>query len=76
MGVVVGSHGYEMDASCAADVSRDRERTKTRSRDAEYRRQGSAPTRVNGMLCRRNKRGNWGSCRGARMDNLRRAIAQ
>ena len=44
---------------------------KTRSRHPEYRRKGSAPTRVNGMHCRRNKRWTWGSGRGARMANLR-----
>ncbi|MFM9059435.1 MAG: SUMF1/EgtB/PvdO family nonheme iron enzyme [Planctomycetaceae bacterium] len=71
MSAVNGSYTYEMDASYAADFSRDREQTKTRSRHPEYRRKGSAPTRVSGMHCRRNKRWSWGSGRGARMANLR-----
>jgi formylglycine-generating enzyme required for sulfatase activity len=71
MSAVTGSYNYEMDASYAADFSRDREPVKTRSRHPEYRRKGSAPTRVNGMHCRRNKRWSWGSGRGARMANLR-----
>ena len=71
MSAVLGSYTYEMDASYAADFSRDREQMKTRSRHPEYRRKGSAPTRVSGMHCRRNKRWSWGSGRGARMANLR-----
>ena len=71
MSAVQGSYTYEMDASYAADFSRDREPMKKRSRHPEYRRKGSAPTRVNGMHCRRNKRWTWGSGRGARMTNLR-----
>jgi len=71
MSAVLGSYSYEMDASYAADFSRDREPIKKRSRHPEYRRKGSAPTRVNGMHCRRNKRWTWGSGRGARMSNLR-----
>ena len=71
MSAVQGSYSYEMDASYAADFSRDREPIKKRSRHPEYRRKGSAPTRVNGMHCRRNKRWTWGSGRGARMTNLR-----
>ena len=73
MSAVLGSSTYEMDASYAADFGRDREpmKMKTRSRHPEYRRKGSAPTRVNGMHCRRNKRWSWGSGRGARMANLR-----
>ena len=73
MSTVQGSYTYEMDASYAADFGRDREpvKMKTRSRHPEYRRKGSAPTRVNGMHCRRNKRWSWGSGRGARMANLR-----
>lgn len=71
MSAVQGSYGYDMDASYAADFSRDREPIKKRSRHPEYRRKGSAPTRVNGMHCRRNKRWTWGSGRGARMTNLR-----
>lgn len=71
MSAVMGSYNNEMDASYAADFSRDREPLKKRSRHPEYRRKGSAPTRVNGMHCRRNKRWTWGSGRGARMSNLR-----
>ena len=71
MSTVMGSYNYETDASYAADFSRDREPMKKRSRHPEYRRKGSAPTRVNGMHCRRNKRWTWGSGRGARMSNLR-----
>ena len=71
MSAVTGSYSYEMDASYAADFSREREPMKKRSRHPEYRRKGSAPTRVSGMHCRRNKRWTWGSGRGARMANLR-----
>ena len=71
MSAVVDSYTYEMDASYAADFGRDREPIKTRSRHPEYRRKGSAPARVGGMHCRRNKRWTWGSGRGARMANLR-----
>lgn len=71
MSAVMGSYTYEMDASYAADFSRDREPMKKKSRHPEYRRKGTAPTRVNGMHCRRNKRWTWGSGRGARMSNLR-----
>ncbi|MFM7108221.1 MAG: SUMF1/EgtB/PvdO family nonheme iron enzyme [Planctomycetaceae bacterium] len=71
MSAALGSYTYETDASYAADFGRDREPMKKRSRHPEYRRQGSAPTRVSGMHCRRNKRWTWGSGRGARMANLR-----
>lgn len=71
MSAVQGSYSYEMDASYAADFSRDREPIKKRSRHPEYRRKGSAPTRVNGMHCRRNKRWTFGSGRGARMTTVR-----
>lgn len=71
MSAITGSSTYEMDTSYAADFSRDREPMKKRSRHPEYRRKGSAPTRVNGMHCRRSKRWTWGSGRGARMANLR-----
>ena len=71
MSAVMGSYNHETDASYAADFGRDREPMKTRSRHPEYRRKGSAPTRVSGMHCRRNKRWTWGSGRGARMSNLR-----
>lgn len=71
MSAVSGFHGYEMDASDAADDGRDRERITKRGRHTEYRRQGSAPTRVNGIRCRRHTRWNRGSGRGARMAYLR-----
>jgi formylglycine-generating enzyme required for sulfatase activity len=71
MSAVMGSYTYEMDASYAADFSRDREPMKKKSRHPEYRRKGTAPTRVNGMHCRRSKRWTWGSGRGARMANIR-----
>ena len=71
MSAALGSYTYEMDASYAADFGRDREQIKKRSRHPEYRRKGSAPARVGGMHCRRNKRWTWGSGRGARMATLR-----
>jgi len=71
MSAILGSCNYEMDVVYAADFSRDREPIKKRSRHPEYQRKGSAPTRVNGMHCRRNKRWSWGTGRGARMANLR-----
>ena len=70
MNAVVVSYD-EMDASYAADFGRDREPMKGRSRRPEYRRAGSAPSRVNGIHCRRSKRWTWGSGRGARMLNVR-----
>lgn len=71
MSAVLDSYTYEMDASYAADYGRDREPMKTKSRHPEYRRKGSAPSRVSGMHCRRQKRWTWGAGRGARMANLR-----
>jgi formylglycine-generating enzyme required for sulfatase activity len=71
MSAVLDSYTYEMDASYAADYGRDREPMKTKSRHPEYRRKGSAPSRVSGMHCRRQKRWTWGSGRGARIANLR-----
>jgi len=71
MSAFVGTYRDDMDASYAADFNRDREPTNTRSRRPEYRRKGSAPARVNGIHCRRNKRWTWGSGRGARVMNLR-----
>jgi formylglycine-generating enzyme required for sulfatase activity len=71
MSAFVGTYRDEMDASYAADFGRDREPTNTRSRRPEYRRKGSAPARVSGMHCRRQKRWTWGSGRGARVMNLR-----
>lgn len=71
MNAIVGNYREDMDASYAADFGRDREPMKTRGHRPEYRRKGSAPTRVSGMHCRRNKRWTWGSGRGARMLNMR-----
>ena len=71
MSAGMGIYRDEMDVSYAVDFSRDREPTQKRSRYPEYRRKGSAPARVNGMHCRRNKRWTWGSGRGARMQNMR-----
>jgi sulfatase modifying factor 1 len=61
----------EMEASYAADFDREREPAQKTSRRPEYRRRGTAPSRVSGMHCRRNKRWTWGSGRGARVLNLR-----
>jgi formylglycine-generating enzyme required for sulfatase activity len=72
MSAVVDSYRDDMDVSYAVDFSRDREPVSSkRSRFPEYRRTGSAPARVNGMHCRRNKRWTWGSGRGARLINAR-----
>lgn len=71
MSAGMGIYSDEMDVSYAVDFGRDREPTQKRSRHPEYRRKGSAPARVNGMHCRRNKRWTWGSGRGARMQNVR-----
>lgn len=71
MSTGMGIYRDEMDVSYAVDFGRDREPTQKRSRHPEYRRKGSAPARVNGLHCRRNKRWTWGSGRGARMQNLR-----
>lgn len=71
MNAAIGTYGDEMEASYAVDFGRDREPTTKRSRHPDYRRKGSAPARVNGMHCRRNKRWTWGSGRGARMMNMR-----
>jgi len=57
--------------SYAVDFGRDREPDQKRSRFPEYRRKGTAPARVSGMHCRRNKRWTWGSGRGARTLNMR-----
>jgi formylglycine-generating enzyme required for sulfatase activity len=71
MSAGLGIYRDEMEVSYAVDFGRDREPTQKRSRHPEYRRKGSAPTRVSGMHCRRNKRWTWGSGRGARMQNAR-----
>ena len=71
MSAGLGIYRDEMEVSYAVDFGRDRETTQKRSRHPEYRRKGSAPTRVSGMHCRRNKRWTWGSGRGARMQNAR-----
>ena len=71
MSAVVDTYRDGQDVSYAVDFGRDREPMKARSRFPEYRRKGSAPARVNGMHCRRNKRWTWGSGRGARVMNMR-----
>jgi formylglycine-generating enzyme required for sulfatase activity len=71
MSAGLGVYHDETEVSYAVDFGRDREPTEKRSRYPEYRRKGSAPARVNGMHCRRNKRWTWGSGRGARMQNVR-----
>ena len=71
MSAGMGIYRDELDVSYAVDFGRDREPTQKRSRHPEYRRKGSAPARVNGLHCRRNKRWTWGSGRGARMQNMR-----
>lgn len=71
MSAGLGIYHDETEVSYAVDFGRDREPTQKRSRYPEYRRKGSAPARVNGMHCRRNKRWTWGSGRGARMQNAR-----
>jgi formylglycine-generating enzyme required for sulfatase activity len=69
MNAVVGYHDEEMDY--AVDFGRDRDTIQKRSRHPDYRRKGSAPARVNGMHCRRNKRWTFGSGHGARVLTLR-----
>jgi len=71
MNAVVDTYRDDADVSYAVDFGRDREPSSKRSRHPEYRRTGNAPTRVNGMHCRRSKRWTWGSGRGARMLNMR-----
>lgn len=71
MSAAVETYRDDVEATYAVDFSRDREPIKARKRFPEYRRKGGAPTRVNGMHCRRNKRWTWGSGRSARVLNLR-----
>ena len=71
MSAAVDTYRDEMDVSYAVDFGRDREPSAKRSRHPQYRRTGSAPSRVSGMHCRRNKRWTWGSGRGARVLNMR-----
>jgi formylglycine-generating enzyme required for sulfatase activity len=71
MSAAVENYRGEMSVSYAVDFDRDREPTQKRSRFPDYRRKGSAPARVSGMHCRRNKRWTWGSGRGARTLNAR-----
>ena len=61
----------DLEVNYGVDFGRTHETIAKRSRFPEYRRRGSAPTRVSGMHCRRNKRWTWGSGRGARMMNAR-----
>jgi formylglycine-generating enzyme len=71
MSAAVETYRDDLEATYAVDFSRDREPIKARKRFPEYRRKGGAPTRVNGMHCRRSKRWTWGSGRGARVLNAR-----
>ena len=71
MSAAVENYRDEMSVSYAVDFNRDREPTQKRSRFPDYRRKGSAPARVSGMHCRRNKKWTWGSGRGARTLNAR-----
>jgi formylglycine-generating enzyme required for sulfatase activity len=71
MSAAVETYRDDLEATYAVDFTRDREPIKARKRFPEYRRTGGAPTRVNGMHCRRGKRWTWGSGRGARMLNTR-----
>jgi sulfatase modifying factor 1 len=71
MSAAVETYRDDLEATYAVDFSRDREPTKKRSRFPEYKRRGSAPSRVSGMHCRRNKRWTWGNGRGARVLNMR-----
>jgi len=71
MSAAVETYRDDLEATYAVDFNRDREPIKSRARFPEYRRRGSAPTRVGGMHCRRNRRWTWGSGRGARMVSLR-----
>jgi len=71
MSAAVETYRDDLEATYAVDFSRDREPLKKRVRFPEYKRRGSAPSRVSGMHCRRNKRWTWGSGRGARVLNVR-----
>jgi len=71
MSAAVETYRDDVEATYAVDFSRDREPMTKRARFPEYKRRGSAPSRVSGMHCRRNKRWTWGSGRGARVLNMR-----
>jgi sulfatase modifying factor 1 len=71
MSAAVETYRDDLEATYAVDFSRDHEPTKKRARFPEYKRRGSAPSRVSGMHCRRNKRWTWGTGRGARLLNTR-----
>jgi sulfatase modifying factor 1 len=71
MSAAVETYRDDLEATYAVDFSRESEPSKKRARFPEYRRRGSAPSRVSGMHCRRNKRWTWGSGRGARLLNTR-----
>lgn len=64
------------ETSYAVDCGRDREpsRSKSKSRNLDYRRQGSPPSAINGIHCRRSKKWTWGSGRGARLINARAVV--
>ena len=64
------------ETSYAVDCGRDREpsSSKSKSRNLDYRRQGSPPSAINGIHRRRSKKWTWGSGRGARLINARAVV--
>lgn len=64
------------ETSYAVDCGRDREpsSSKSKSRNLDYRRQGSPPSAINGIHRRRSKKWTWGSGRGARLINARSVV--
>ncbi|PHX99483.1 MAG: hypothetical protein CK530_12335 [Planctomycetaceae bacterium] len=64
------------ETSYAVDYGRDREpsSSKSKSRNLDYRRQGSPPSAINGIYRRRSKKWTWGSGRGARLINARAVV--
>ena len=71
------SRNFSVDeTSYAVDCGRDREpsSSKSKSRNLDYRRQGSPPSAINGIHRRRSKKWTWGSGRGARLINARAVV--
>lgn len=64
------------ETSYAVDCGRDREpsSSKSKSRNLDYRRQGSPPSAINGIHRRRSKKWTWGSGREARLINARAVV--
>jgi len=64
------------ETSYAVDCGRNREpsSSKSKSRNLDYRRQGSPPSAINGIHRRRSKKWTWGSGRGARLINARAVV--